>query len=167
MFIYLLSKKKKKNPLQYLFKARFFILWTLLGLVRDKTDLGYTGEGSSSSKPKKEVRFVLAKNVEKSQVEKPKIKTPVVMKRTIGPKPKKKGKSLSKSQKGSQGKHFCYHCGMQGHTRPNCFNLQALKRAYSRGLTLYVAKTTQEECQRKFKLNVKMRENSLEMLWKC
>ena len=25
-------------------------------------------------------------------------------------------------------KHFCHHCGMQGHTRPNCFKFQALKR---------------------------------------
>ena len=62
MFIYLLSKKK--SPLQYLFKAQFFILWSLLGLGHDKTDLGYIGERSSSSEPKKEAKFVLAKNVE-------------------------------------------------------------------------------------------------------
>ena len=65
------------------------------------TGLGYTGEGSSSSKPKKEVRFVLAKNVEKPKakklkVEKPKVEIPTVVKRTIGPKPKEKGKSLPK-----------------------------------------------------------------------
>ena len=66
----------------------------------DKTSLGYTDEGSSSSRPKKEVKFVLAKNVEKPKVEKPKIKTPAVAKRTIGPKPKEKGKLLPKSQKG-------------------------------------------------------------------
>ena len=28
-------------------------------------------------------------------------------------------------------KHFCHHCGVQGHTRPNCFKLPALKRADS------------------------------------
>ena len=28
-------------------------------------------------------------------------------------------------------KHLCHHCGVQGHTRPNCFKLQALKRADS------------------------------------
>ena len=28
-------KKKKKNPLQYLLKAQFFILWTFLGLGCD------------------------------------------------------------------------------------------------------------------------------------
>ena len=26
-------------------------------------------------------------------------------------------------------KHFCYHCGIRGHTRPNCFKLHALKGA--------------------------------------
>ena len=27
-------------------------------------------------------------------------------------------------------KHFCYHCGIRGHTRPNCFKLHALMRAH-------------------------------------
>jgi len=97
----------------------------------DKTGLGYTGEGSSSSGAKKEVKFVSTKNVKKPKVEKPKIETHVVAKRTIGPKPKEKEKALPKSQRGLQVKHFCHHCGMQGHTRPNCFNLQAFKRANS------------------------------------
>ena len=66
----------------------------------DKNGLGYTGDGSSSSEPKKEMKFVSAKNVEKPKVEKPKIETSVVAKRTIGTKPKEKGKSLPKSQKG-------------------------------------------------------------------
>ena len=66
----------------------------------DKTSLGYTSGGSSSNKSKKEVRFVSAKNVEKSKVEKPKTETPVVAKRTIGTKPREKGKSLPKSQRG-------------------------------------------------------------------
>ena len=66
----------------------------------DKTSLGYTGEGSLSSEPKKEVRFISAKNIEKPKVEKPKIETLVVAKRTIVAKPKDKGKSLSKSQRG-------------------------------------------------------------------
>ena len=68
----------------------------------DKTGLGYIDEGSSSNEPKKEVRFVLDKNVEKSKVEKPKaekskVETPIIAKRTIGPKPKKQGKFLPKS----------------------------------------------------------------------
>ena len=28
-------------------------------------------------------------------------------------------------------KHVCHHCGVQGHTRPNCFKLHALKKADS------------------------------------
>ena len=39
----------------------------------EKTGLGYISEGSLSSEPKKEVKFVLAKNVEKPKVEKPKV----------------------------------------------------------------------------------------------
>ena len=66
----------------------------------DKTGLGYTGEGSSSNEPKKEVKFVSAKNEEKLKEMKPKIKTPVVVKKTIGAKSKKKGKSLPKNQRG-------------------------------------------------------------------
>ena len=97
----------------------------------EKAGLGYTGEGSSSSEPKKEVRFVSAKNIEKSKVEKLEIEAPVVAKRTIGAKPKEKDKSLSKNQRGPKVKHFCHHCDMRGHTRPNCFKLQALKRADS------------------------------------
>ena len=86
-------------------------------LSNDKTNLGYTDEGSSSNEPKKEVRFMLTKNVkkpkgEKPKVEKPKIKTSVIAKRTVGAKPKEKGKSLPKSQRGPQVKHFCHHCGM-------------------------------------------------------
>ena len=38
-----------------------------------KTGLGYISEGSLSSERKKEVKFVLAKNVEKPKVEKPKV----------------------------------------------------------------------------------------------
>ena len=40
----------------------------------NKTDLGYTREGSSSSKPKKEVRFVSAKNDEKLKEVKPELR---------------------------------------------------------------------------------------------
>ena len=40
-----------------------------------------------------------------------------------------KGKSLPKSQRGLRTQHFCHHCGLQGHTRPNCHKLRALKNA--------------------------------------
>ena len=42
-------------------------------------------------------------------------------------KPKGNGKSLLKSQRGPRTQHFYHHCGIQGHTRPNCHKLQALK----------------------------------------
>ena len=80
----------------------------------NKIELGYIDEGSLSGKPKKEMMFVLEKNVKN-----PKIKTPAVEKKDIGPKPKAKEKSLPKNQKEPQVKHFCHHCGIRGHTRPN------------------------------------------------
>ena len=64
-------------------------------------------------------------------VEKPKIEIPIVEKKDIEPKSKAKGKSLPKSQWGPQVKHFCHHCGIRGHTRPNYFKLHVLKRADS------------------------------------
>ena len=44
-------------------------------------------------------------------------------------KPKGKGKSLPKSQRGLRTQHLCHHCGLQGHTIPNCHKLRALKNA--------------------------------------
>ena len=40
-----------------------------------------------------------------------------------------KGKPLPKSQRGPRTQHLCHHCGLQGHTRPNCHKLKALKNA--------------------------------------
>ena len=97
----------------------------------DKTSLSYTKEGSSSSEPEKEVRFVSAKNEEKHKEVKPEIETPTAVKRTISANLKEKGKSLPKNQRGPQVKHVCHHCGVQGHTRPNFFKLHALKKADS------------------------------------
>ena len=65
----------------------------------DKTGGGYIGEGSSSSEPKKEVKFVSTKNEEKLKEVKREIETPDVVKRTIGVKPKEKGKLLPKNQR--------------------------------------------------------------------
>ena len=45
-------------------------------------------------------------------------------------KPKARGKSLPKRQRGPQTEHYCHHCGILGYTRPNCYKLQALKNAY-------------------------------------
>ena len=44
-------------------------------------------------------------------------------------KPKARGKSLPKSQRGPRIQHFCHHWGLQGHTRPNCHKLRALNNA--------------------------------------
>ena len=99
----------------------------------DKTGLGYTREESSSSEPKKEIRFVSAKNDEKLKEVKLETKTSAVVKRTVGAKPKEKGKSLPKNQRRPQVKHLCHHCGAQGHTRPNFFKLMHSKRLKLQG----------------------------------
>jgi len=106
----------------------------------DITRLGYTRESSSAANISKEVNFVKAKesivatmNAEKV---KPKKKKNVTDQRfmTKPPKqtvvkPKGKEKSLPKSQKGSRTQHFCHHCGIPGHIKPNCHKLQALKNS--------------------------------------
>ena len=106
----------------------------------DKTELGYTGESSLVVNVSKEVKFVKAKEpivvaitAEKVKVEKNRnvadqrvlnkpLNQSVVMSEA-------KGKSLSKLQRGPRTKHFCHHCGLQGHTRPNWHKLRALKNA--------------------------------------
>ena len=44
-------------------------------------------------------------------------------------KPMARGKSLPKTERGPQAQHYCYHCGIWGHMKPNCYKLQALKKA--------------------------------------
>ena len=56
--------------------------------------------------------MVAAKNAKKVKLEK-----------------KKNVKSLLKSKRGPRTQHFCHHCGIQGHTRPNCHKLQALNNS--------------------------------------
>ena len=102
--------------------------------------MGYIGESISSVKVTKDMEFVKAKepmeattNVDKVNPGKKKNvtdqrfmtkppKQPVV-------KPKDNGKSLPKSQRGPRTQHFCHHCGLQGHTKPNCHKPRALKNA--------------------------------------
>ena len=103
----------------------------------DKSGLGYTGESSSAANISKEVRFVkvkelivAAKNAEKVKPEKKNNVTDQrFMTKLSVVKPKGNGKSLPKSQRGPRTQHFCHHCGIQGHTRPNCHKLQALKNS--------------------------------------
>ena len=40
-----------------------------------------------------------------------------------------RAKSLPQSQRGSRTNHVCHHCGLQGHTRPNCHKPGALRNA--------------------------------------
>ena len=77
--------------------------------------------------------MLVAKNAEKVKLEK---KNSVIDQRFITKppkqlvvKPKGNGKSLPKSQRGPRTQHCCHHCGIQGHTRPNCHKLQALKNS--------------------------------------
>ena len=86
--------------------------------------MGYTCEGSSSVEPKRETKFTSAKVVEK-----PKVRSPNIEKKATVANSKTKGKLLPKNKKGSQVKNFCYHCVIHGHTRPNFFKFQVLKRA--------------------------------------
>ena len=100
----------------------------------EKSGFEYTRESSSSAKVSKDMKFVKAKEpmVEITTVEKVKVekKRNVTGQRLLTKpsnqsvvKPKGKGKSLPKSQRGLRTQHFCYHCGMQGHTKPNCRKL--------------------------------------------
>ena len=90
----------------------------------------------------KEMKFVKAKepmvatpSVENGKVEKkPNGTAQKVLTKPQNPfvaKPKAKGKSPLKPQRGPQVQHFCHHCGVRGHTRPNCYKLYALKKADS------------------------------------
>ncbi|XP_065628386.1 uncharacterized protein LOC136067056 [Quercus suber] len=106
----------------------------------EKSGLGYIGESSSAVKISKEMKFVEAKesglaapNPEKVENEKRKN---VAEQRVLNKprnqfvvKPKAGRKSLPRSQRGPRTNHFCHHCGQQGHTRPNCHKLRALKNA--------------------------------------
>ena len=109
-----------------------------------KSGLGYTKESSLSVKVSKDMKFVKAKEpmVEITTVEKVKAekKRNVTDQRLLTKpsnqsvvKPKGKGKSLPKSQRGSKTQHFCHHCGIQGHTKSNCRKLQALKNSSAHG----------------------------------
>ena len=44
-------------------------------------------------------------------------------------KPKAKGRPPPNSQRGPRTNHVCHHCGIQGHTGPNCHQLRALNNA--------------------------------------
>ena len=102
--------------------------------------MGYTGESSSAVNVSKDVKFVKAKEstVAATIAEKVKEeKNENVADQRVLIKPRNqsvvkseaKGKSLPKSQRGLRTKHFCNHCGLQGHTKTNCHKLRALKNS--------------------------------------
>ncbi|XP_065626704.1 uncharacterized protein LOC136066385 [Quercus suber] len=106
----------------------------------DKSRFGYTGESSLAVFVSKEVKFVKAKELMvatiKAEKVKPEKKRNVIDQRVLNKprnqsvvKSKAEGKSLPKSQRGLRTNHFCHHCGLQGHTRPNCHKLRVLKNA--------------------------------------
>ena len=96
----------------------------------------------------KEVKFVKAKEpvvvaptVERANVEKKKnVANHQVLNKSRNQsvvRPEARAKCLPRSQRGLRKNHVCHHCGLQGHTRPNCHKLRALRNASdqrSRGL---------------------------------
>ena len=102
--------------------------------------MGYAGGSNSSANVTKEIKFVKARElvVAASTTETVKDeKKKNVANQWMLNKPcnqsvvriKAKRKSLHKSQRGPRVQHFCHYCGKQGHTRPNCHKLRALKNA--------------------------------------
>ena len=97
----------------------------------NKSRLGYTGGSSSSGNITKEVKFIKAKEPLEvgPTIKKPKMedKRNVEDQRMLNyPRNQSVGrsepqaKSRPQSQKGPRLNYVCHHCGLQGHTRPNC-----------------------------------------------
>ena len=106
----------------------------------DKSGLGYTGGSSSSGKITKEVKFIKAKeSVEVGPTaEKPKIeeKRNVENQKMLNnprnqsvSRSESRAKSCPRLQRGPRSNYVCHHCGLQGHTRPNCQKLRAMNSA--------------------------------------
>ena len=98
----------------------------------DRNGLRYTRESSSNSKVSKEMKFVKDKepstlfinNVKPKK--KPNVVNQLVLTKSPKPivaKPKARGKSLPKKQRGPQTQNYCHNCGILGHTRQNRYKL--------------------------------------------
>ena len=113
----------------------------------NKSGLGYTGGSSSSGSITKEVKFIKAKEqIEVSPTaEKPKMEE----KRNVDDqwmlnnsckqsvcRSESRAKSHPRSQRGPRSNYVCHHCGLQGHTRPNCQKLRVINGATVRISTL-------------------------------
>ena len=81
----------------------------------DKSKLGYPKGSSSSGSVTKEVKFIKAKE-----------------QLCVG-RFESRAKSHPRSQRGPRSNYMCHHCGLQGHTRPNCQKLRAMNNASARG----------------------------------
>ena len=105
----------------------------------DKSGLGYTEGSSSSGNVTKEVKFIKAKEsvdvgpaTEKRKIEE---KRNVGNERLLNSRNQSVGKSESRAksrprpQRGPRSNYVCHHCGLQGHTRPNCQKLRAMNSA--------------------------------------
>ena len=101
--------------------------------------MGSIGGSSSFGNVTKEVKFIKAKEPVEvgSTAEKPKIKKKrnVENERLLNPCNQSVGRSESRAksrpqpQRGPRSNYVCHHCGLQGHTRPNCQKLRAMNRA--------------------------------------
>ena len=113
----------------------------------DKFGLGYTRGSSSSGSITKEVKFIKAKEQIKVSptAEKPKMEE----KRNVDDqwmlnnsckqsvcRSESRAKSHPRSQRGPRSNYVCHHCGLQGHTRPNCQKLRVINGATVRISTL-------------------------------
>ena len=99
--------------------------------VSDKTDLGFVESGSTSVVNPSKFVPATSSSVVHPTVSKVKVHKEVVLasRRTRVDLSESKSKNLnqSRSKKNYKPQWFCHSCGGAGHTRPNCFKLQALK----------------------------------------
>ena len=106
----------------------------------DKSGLGYTGGSSLSSNITKEVKFIKAKEsfevgptAKKPKMEeKRNVKNQRILNNprnlSVG-RSESRAKSRPRPQRDPRSNYMCHHCGLQGHTRPNCQKLRAMNSA--------------------------------------
>ena len=102
--------------------------------------MGCTGGSSSSGSVTKEVKFIKAKEqIEVSPTtEKPKMEEKRNVddkrmltnshKQSVG-RSKSRAKFRPRSQRSPKSNYVCHHCGLHGHTQPNCQKLRVMNNA--------------------------------------
>ena len=106
----------------------------------DKSGLGYTGRSSSLGNVTKKVKFTKAKEqievgplAEKPKMEKNRNVDDQRMlnnsRNQFVDKSESRPKSRPQPQRGPKSNYMCHHCGLQGHTRPNCQKLRPMNSA--------------------------------------